>query len=264
MNIEVANRLIKLRKEKGYTQESLADALGISRQAVSKWERAEASPDTDNLICLARLYGVSLDELLQDDRSSEEIKEDNVNHDNNKKKNNTKVEYDSNGGINVISDDGDEVYIGPRGIRVKEASGDNVNIGISGIHINVDEDNKNTVKVSEIVYSVSALLITIAYIILGFSKNLWHPAWILFLLIPVIGSLVDVIVKKRITRFNYPVLVVAVYLFLGLFYNLWHPMWVLFITIPVFYMVFNPIDRLIRGSFCNISIENDDEDEEDD
>lgn len=75
MNIEIANRLQKLRKEKGYSQEQLADALGISRQAVSKWERAESSPDTDNLICLAKLYGISLDELLSTDQSIEEIKQ---------------------------------------------------------------------------------------------------------------------------------------------------------------------------------------------
>ena len=67
MNIEIANRLVQLRKENNYSQQSLADELGLSRQAVSKWERAEASPDTDNLILLARLYGVSLDELLATD-----------------------------------------------------------------------------------------------------------------------------------------------------------------------------------------------------
>ena len=43
---------------------ALAAKLGVSRQAVSKWERAESSPDTDNLLALARLYGVSLDALL--------------------------------------------------------------------------------------------------------------------------------------------------------------------------------------------------------
>lgn len=64
MNIEIANRLVQLRKQNGLSQEELAARIGISRQAVSKWERAEASPDTDNLILLARLYGVSLDELL--------------------------------------------------------------------------------------------------------------------------------------------------------------------------------------------------------
>ena len=64
MNIEIANRLLELRKKNGYSQEELANKLGISRQSVSKWERAEASPDTDNLILLAKIYNVSLDELL--------------------------------------------------------------------------------------------------------------------------------------------------------------------------------------------------------
>ena len=64
MNIEIANRLVQQRKENGLSQEALAAKLGISRQAISKWERAEASPDTDNLIALAELYGMSLDALL--------------------------------------------------------------------------------------------------------------------------------------------------------------------------------------------------------
>ena len=68
MNIEIANRLVRLRKEKNLSQEALANELGISRQAVSKWERAEASPDTDNLILLAKLYGMSLDDLLKTDQ----------------------------------------------------------------------------------------------------------------------------------------------------------------------------------------------------
>lgn len=67
MNIEIANRLVNLRKEKGLSQEQLAEKIGVSRQAVSKWERSEASPDTDNLIMLARLYEISLDELLRTD-----------------------------------------------------------------------------------------------------------------------------------------------------------------------------------------------------
>jgi HTH-type transcriptional regulator/antitoxin HipB len=78
MNIEIAERLIKLRKEKGLSQEELASKLGLSRQAVSKWERAEASPDTDNLICLARIYGVSLDDLLNTSDSVEDIVKEQV------------------------------------------------------------------------------------------------------------------------------------------------------------------------------------------
>lgn len=64
MDLTTANRLAELRRAKGLSQEELAGSLGVSRQAVSKWERGESSPDTDNLIALARLYGVSLDALL--------------------------------------------------------------------------------------------------------------------------------------------------------------------------------------------------------
>ena len=63
MNIEIANRLVNLRKKNGYSQEELADKIGISRQAVSKWERAESAPDTDNLIALSKLYHISLQQF---------------------------------------------------------------------------------------------------------------------------------------------------------------------------------------------------------
>lgn len=74
MNVEIAQRLAELRRARGFSQEGLAAELGLSRQAVSKWERSESSPDTDNLIALARLYGVSLDELLYvDDAIADDV-----------------------------------------------------------------------------------------------------------------------------------------------------------------------------------------------
>lgn len=72
MNVQIAQRLAELRRAKGYSQEALANELGLSRQAVSKWERAESSPDTENLIALAHLYGVSLDDLLSVDKEIED------------------------------------------------------------------------------------------------------------------------------------------------------------------------------------------------
>ena len=47
------------------TQEFVADALGVSRQAVSKWENGAVDPSTSNLLALAKLYGISAEELLQ-------------------------------------------------------------------------------------------------------------------------------------------------------------------------------------------------------
>ena len=76
MNIETANRLYQYRKKMGLSQEELAEQIGVSRQAVSKWERAEASPDTDNLIELSKIYGVTLDEMMLGERPAPEEKSD--------------------------------------------------------------------------------------------------------------------------------------------------------------------------------------------
>ena len=64
MDLKTANRFQQFRKQNGYSQEVLAEKLGISRQSISKWERGEASPEIDNLLALAKIYDVTIDELL--------------------------------------------------------------------------------------------------------------------------------------------------------------------------------------------------------
>jgi len=64
MDYKIADKLIELRKKQGLSQDELADKLSLSRQAISKWERAESLPDTENLIALSKLYNVTLDELI--------------------------------------------------------------------------------------------------------------------------------------------------------------------------------------------------------
>ncbi len=60
--------LYELRKEKNLTQSELAEKLGITNKAVSKWETGEAMPDTAQLLPLAEILGVSVDELLRGER----------------------------------------------------------------------------------------------------------------------------------------------------------------------------------------------------
>lgn len=60
-------KIAALRREAGLSQEALADRLGISRQAVSKWEADQAVPGMDNLMELSRIFGVSVDHLLRPD-----------------------------------------------------------------------------------------------------------------------------------------------------------------------------------------------------
>lgn len=63
----LADKIIEERKKNGWSQEELADKLGVSRQAVSKWESAGAVPDLQRIISLAEIFGVSTDYLLIDD-----------------------------------------------------------------------------------------------------------------------------------------------------------------------------------------------------
>ena len=64
MNIEIANRLVQLRKAHGLSQEELAARLGLSRQAVSKWERGAGCPDISMLPELGRTLGADVESLL--------------------------------------------------------------------------------------------------------------------------------------------------------------------------------------------------------
>ena len=62
----LADKIIDLRKKAGWSQEELADKLGVSRQSVSKWEGAQSIPDMNKILQLSELFGVSTDYLLKD------------------------------------------------------------------------------------------------------------------------------------------------------------------------------------------------------
>ena len=66
-----SEKLQRLRKENGWSQEELAERIHVSRQALSKWELGTAVPDTANVLQLSRLFGVSTDYLLNDDYDSD-------------------------------------------------------------------------------------------------------------------------------------------------------------------------------------------------
>ena len=65
--MNLPEKLVLLRKQKGLTQLELAETLQVSRQAISRWEVGSAAPSTDNLKELSNLYDVSVDYLLGDD-----------------------------------------------------------------------------------------------------------------------------------------------------------------------------------------------------
>lgn len=65
--MKLADKIIMLRKQAGWSQEELANQLGVSRQAISKWESSQSLPDIDKIISLAKLFNTTTDDLLLDD-----------------------------------------------------------------------------------------------------------------------------------------------------------------------------------------------------
>lgn len=209
MNIEIANRLVQLRKGKGWSQEELAAQLGISRQAVSKWERAESSPDTDNLILLARLYELSLDELLQTSAPSEELREQNDNE-----------PCDS-----ILAESS------PRQENEPEQNGTDEN-----------EDNDDETFQPIMLTGAVSLLAVLSFLLLGLGWGLWHPGWIVFLAIPLYAC-----ITKGSAEGTMSMLATILYFLLGSIWGLWHPGWIVFLLIPLGTALHAPF-RSIRQS----------------
>ncbi len=189
MSIQLGSNLAELRKKNGYSQEALAEKLGISRQAVSKWERGESTPDTDTLIELASLYGTSLDMLVGNKNSEEETP----------KQGKKKTEKQKNS---------DAIYPGLSAKLLK--------------------------------FPLPVFIIAL-YILLGFAFSLWHPMWILFLLIPTyyhfaIGAKAK---TKKGLLLMLPVIELALILFLilGFAVSAWKYAWILFILAVGYYWI---------------------------
>lgn len=70
--MKFGEKLQSLRKKQGWTQEELAAKISVSRQALSKWESGTATPDTENVLQISKLFGVSTDYLLNDEFESDE------------------------------------------------------------------------------------------------------------------------------------------------------------------------------------------------
>lgn len=234
MDVSMAERLMSRRKAAGLSQEALADRLGVSRQAVSKWERSEASPDTDNLIALASLYGVTLDELLYGDANERDATvpgpavpdtpEPNAGATEADK---SATEADDPENVHVgwdgihVSKPGEEVHVGWSGIHVtNERKGEEVHVGPRGIHVHdakghtVESDENGGVTVDGTHYeSWKAAHDALGHDLSGVSD--FQRAW---------------------DRFPFWALVVLAYLALGLTLGVWEPGLLLVFAIPLYHV----------------------------
>lgn len=245
MDLAVAQRLVDRRKAAGLSQEALAAQLGVSRQAVSKWERSESSPDTDNLIALAALYGVSLDELLygeaasdadgSEDGSTETVDEakeaeDSAEHADCGDK--PLVDISLARGIHVIDPNkGEEVHVGWNGIHVtNERKGEEVHVGPDGVHVDTLEDDGHSVHTDD------DGTVTID----GETFSSWKEAHDK---LDHHGKHFHTKVGRTWNKFPFPALVALAYLVLGIVYGTWAAGLFLVFLIPVYYAFGDFIDQ---------------------
>ena len=194
MDLMTANRLQQLRKANGYSQDVLAEKLGISRQAVSKWERAESSPSVDNLLDLARLYGITVDEMLNTDGDRVVIKT----------QNNTKK--DIKGKLKSLISKANDFGIYPE--LARSLAKFPFFLVVTVLYVVLCFVTKlwhplwimflalpiyyqfalackgGNKKVFMLLLPIPEIIVTV-FLILGFAFDIWKYAWILFLILPI-------------------------------------------------------------------------------
>ena len=205
----IGEKLKELRLKNKMSQEELATKLGVTRQAVSKWEQNLALPDTNNLISIAKIFNVKVDELVN---YNTELSNDKTSVDGIKNNDNSS----SNSETNLVKNGNKEM-----------------------------EDVKNT-QIYKILSSVTFLICLIIFILVGmYAPNGWNYSWIIWLLFPTFLSLFESIKRKKVSIFLFPVLITAIYLFIGMFFKAWHPYWLLFLLTPIYYLIAEAIDKKI-------------------
>lgn len=259
MDVDIAKRLADRRRAAGFTQEELAEKLGVSRQAVSKWECSESSPDTDNLISLARLYDVSLDDLLYTDVERDGVDAaggQGVGEEGGAEEPDAADRADTHADDGVddghapgddpatIDDDAESregdgtTHIGLDGIHVEDGKdyvhinwrdgvnvidgkkGDHVHVGWDGIHIN-DREFDNLADAN-------------AYMGTGKKGSSFLRTW---------------------NRFPFPLVVLIAYILVGLVYEAWGYGLFLIAAIPVYYALGGLFGaKRIAAFFCTLYV----------
>lgn len=247
MDLAMAQRLVDRRKAAGLSQEALAAQLGVSRQAVSKWERSESSPDTDNLIALAALYGVSLDELLYGEAAddaddpedgdtgadaSDEAEDVEASAEHAERGDKPLVDISLARGIHVIDPNkGEEVHVGWNGIHVtNDRKGEEVHVGPGGVHVDTLEDDGHSVHTN------ADGTVTID----GETFSSWKEAHDK---LDHHGKHFRTRLGRAWNKFPFPALVALAYLALGIVYDTWATGLFLVFLIPVYYAIGDFIDR---------------------
>lgn len=249
--MNLASRLIELRKKFNYSQEELASLLNISRQSISKREKGESVPSIEYIKELARIYNISIDDLLNENKPIEECYavKDIVEE---KENDNEKVKEENRNEEDVVIDVNNRrrvnlKYNFKKGLSIFE---DN-----NAIYYSLKFDKNR--KIESIVGIITAIffgLLLAAYVVLGlvFKEYGFKLYWPLLFLPYFIPSIIKCIYYRSFRYLELGAVSLAAYLFIGMYgtifggFNGWHPYWVILFIPTVYYTVFSNFDKLIR------------------
>ena len=175
--MSIAEKLLQLRKNAGYSQEELAEKIFVSRQAISKWERGEALPDTENLIALSKLYNVSLDELFETTPREAEI------------------DIEERNWLNMWNKMPYPIII-TIAYLLWGFLGDGWSIGWTlYATIPVYYSLLSAIRTRRFSKFSYPMLVVFFYLLFGMLYMIWHPLWVIFLTIPIYYCIASVIDK---------------------------------------------------------------------
>ena len=265
MNDSFYQRLARLRIERGMSQEQLSAELGVSRQAISKWERGESTPDTNNLIALADIYDLTLDELVRGETLIQPV-------DSEPDREQPEGELESGAeqgaetleaelaapepGSDAEPESDPELVSEPESEPAQpepepepEPGPEPETMVLLEPGPEPEEDPFDSSSLEEALreeggvrswafgkdYVLYPTACFAAFMFLGICFNRWHPGWVILLLPAVMFAVKKPLEEGRpLGVGSYAVLVTFVYLFIGAFMGLWHPGWLLFLSIPFY------------------------------
>lgn len=233
--------LYNLRKQRGWTQTELADKLGVTNQAVSKWENGDSFPDTGMLVPLAELFGVSVDELLKGKRKPVPATEQKT--------------FERDSATIAAEEKNENAESSPVQSPLVNETDEKSKTETDGNAESAKNDETTDFpphhrKQAALFNGAIMLSATIAFFLLGTLGNYWYVCWLAFpvgiTLCALLNGIDEYMTKKKTAEFcGFIMLACAdVFLFLGLQYSLWHPAWIVFLIGPLFCALFGAIDNI--------------------
>lgn len=234
-------KLVSLRKEHKFSQEELAEKLGVSRQTISKWERGEASPDMGNAIQLAKIYDISLDEIARCITGEEEpVKPHGISLKKETYRNAAESRAASNEYIRMVlpEKESDEIYpqLNAYTSAGSKKEADKMPERNEPVHEEKTfENSQSSVRMQKsrgffTDYQREAIgkklmkfpfwaLALFIFLFFGGVGHLWEYSWIVFLLVPVYYTTIKAWVTKNAFYFLYPLFATAAFCFLCIAFN---------------------------------------------